>query len=88
MATKRCWKLILGTRDIIWGSRCVASWCDLDLTFDLTVVTLTFKILFGQFLGGFRCAILWYDLDWRFDLVVLCMSLKILSGLFLRFCQV
>ena len=23
---------------------CAASWCDLDLTFDLVVVTLTFKI--------------------------------------------
>ena len=24
--------------------RCTISWCDLDLTFDLAVVTLTFKI--------------------------------------------
>ena len=27
------------------------SWCKLDLTFDLTVVTLTYKILSGPFLG-------------------------------------
>ena len=28
------------------------SWCDLDLTFDLAVVTLTFKILSGLYLGN------------------------------------
>ena len=28
----------------------VASWCDLDLTIDLAVVTLTFKILSGLYL--------------------------------------
>ena len=28
------------------------SWCDLDLTFDLAVVTLTYKILFGLYLGN------------------------------------
>ena len=27
------------------------SWCDLDLTFDRAVVTLTYKILFGLYLG-------------------------------------
>ena len=27
------------------------AWCDLDLTFDLAVVTLTYKILFGLCLG-------------------------------------
>ena len=37
-------KLILG-RDIGWGCRCATSWCDLDLTFELAVVTLTYKIL-------------------------------------------
>ena len=26
---------------------CAASWCDPDLTFDLVVVTLTFKIMFA-----------------------------------------
>ena len=42
--TVRCRKFILG-RDIIRGCRCATSWSDLDLTFDLAVVTLTFKIL-------------------------------------------
>ena len=28
------------------------SWRDLDLTFDLAVVTLTFKILSGPYLGN------------------------------------
>ena len=27
------------------------SWCDLDLTFELAVVTLTYKILSGLYLG-------------------------------------
>ena len=40
--TVRCRKLVLG-RDI--GCRCALSWCDLDLTFDLAVVTLTYNIL-------------------------------------------
>ena len=48
--TVRCKKLILG-RDIGWGRRCAASWCDLDLTFDLAIVTMSFKILSGLFLG-------------------------------------
>ena len=30
---------------LVRGCRCAASWCDFDLTFDLVVVTLTFKIL-------------------------------------------
>ena len=47
--TVRCRKLILG-RDIGWGCRCATSWSDLDLTFDLAVVTLTFKILSGLYL--------------------------------------
>ena len=34
------------------GCRCVASWCELDLTFDHAVATLTFKILFGLYLGN------------------------------------
>ena len=28
------------------------SWCDLDLTFDLAVVTLTSKIMSGLYLGN------------------------------------
>ena len=49
--TVRCRKLILG-RDIGWGCRFAASWYDLDLTFDLAVVTLSLKILFGLYLGN------------------------------------
>ena len=37
-------------RDIGWGCRCAMSWCHLDLTFDLAVVTLTYKNLFGLYL--------------------------------------
>ena len=38
--------MILG-RDIGWGCRCAMSWCHLDLTFDLVIVTMSFKILSG-----------------------------------------
>ena len=31
---------------------CVVSWCDLDLTLDVAVVTLTYKIFPGVFLGN------------------------------------
>ena len=31
------------------------SWCDIDLTFDLAVVTLTYEILSGLYLGTVRC---------------------------------
>ena len=30
------------------------SWPDLDLTFDLAVVTLTYEILSGVYLGNFK----------------------------------
>ena len=33
---------------------CATSWCDLDLTFDLVVVTKSFKILSGLFLGFYK----------------------------------
>ena len=42
--TVRCRKLILD-RDIGWVCRCATSWYDLDLAFDLAVVTLKFKFL-------------------------------------------
>ena len=42
--TIRCRKLILGG-DIGWGCRSATSSCDLDLTFDLAVVTLNLKLL-------------------------------------------
>ena len=35
---------------LVGGSRCATSWCDLNLTFDLAVVTLTYQILFGLYL--------------------------------------
>ena len=41
--------LILG-RDIVWGCRCAALLCDIDLTFDISVVTLTFKSFLGYIL--------------------------------------
>ena len=34
------------------GCRCAMSCSDLDLTFDLVVVTLTYKILSGLYLGN------------------------------------
>ena len=51
--TVRCRKLIRG-RDIGWGCRCATSWSDLDLTFDLAVVTLSLKILSGLYLGNHK----------------------------------
>ena len=30
------------------------SWCDLDLTFEFTIVTLTYKILSGLYLGNVK----------------------------------
>ena len=36
---------LVGT--LVRGCRCARSWCDLDLTSDFTVVTLTYKILTG-----------------------------------------
>ena len=43
-------KLVLG-RDNGGGCRCATSWCDLVLTFDIAVVSMTFKILSGLYLG-------------------------------------
>ena len=42
--TVMCNILILN-RDIGWGCRCAVSWCDLNLTFDLVIVILTFIIM-------------------------------------------
>ena len=44
LETVRCGKFLFG-RDIGQEGRCSTSLCDLDLTFDLAVLTLTFKIL-------------------------------------------
>ena len=49
--TVRCRKLIIG-RDIGWGCRCATSWCDLDLSVDLAVVTLSLKFLTGLYLDN------------------------------------
>ena len=62
--TVKCGKLILG-RDIVGGGgggggggeegggcKCAASWCRLDLTFDIAIVTLTFEILSELYLGN------------------------------------
>ena len=48
-----CRKLIL-SRDISWGFGCVMSWCDLDLTFDVAVVTLAYKNLSGLCFGNHK----------------------------------
>ena len=72
---------------------------DLDLTFDLAVVTLTYQILSGLYLGngkvyelitwfgtlvrGCRCAMSWCDLDLTFDFAVVTFTYKILSVLYL-----
>ena len=49
----RCRKLRLG-RDIGWGCMCAMSWSDLNLNFDLAIVTLTFKILCRLCLGNHK----------------------------------
>ena len=46
-------KLTLGT-DISWECRCATLLCDLDLTFDLAVVILTYKILSRLFLENLQ----------------------------------
>ena len=40
---------LVGT--LVTGYRCATSCSDLDLTFDLSVVILTYKILSGLYLG-------------------------------------
>ena len=37
--------------------------CDLDLTFDLAIVTLTYKILSGLYLGDRKCRKLILGMD-------------------------
>ena len=37
---------------LVRGCRCATSWSDLDLTFDLAIVTLTYKILSRLYLGN------------------------------------
>ena len=42
---------------------CALSWCDLHLTFDLAVVTLTYKILSGLYLRNCKALEVdtWYE---------------------------
>ena len=40
---------------LIGACRCAMSRCDLDLTFDLVVVTMSFEILSSYFLDSVRC---------------------------------
>ena len=39
-------------RTLVGGSRCATSWCDLDLTFVLAVVNLTYNTWSGLYLGN------------------------------------
>ena len=96
--TVRCMRV--GT--LIRGCRCTMSWCNLDLTLDLAVVTLTFKILSGLYTSEFvRCRKLilgkdiscgvcksWYDRDLTFDHAVVTLNFKLLSRLYLGNCKV
>ena len=43
--------------------RCATSWCDLDLTFDIAVVTLTIIILSGIYLGIYKVRRLIFGMD-------------------------
>ena len=76
------------------------SLCDLDLTFDVTIVTLIFKICLGNISETIKCRWLMRgrtllrgclcdrsccNLDLSFDLVIVTVSFKILSRLFLGF---
>ena len=51
---------------LVRGCRCATLWCDLDLTFDLAVVTLTYKILSRLYIGTVRCRkfVLYRDIGW------------------------
>ena len=42
--------MLMGT--FIRVCRCATSWCDIDLTFELAVVTVSLKILSGPYLGN------------------------------------
>ena len=90
-------------RTLVGGSRCATSWCDLDLTFLLAVMSLTYNTWSGLYLGKIRGVGSWYllgtlvrgcrcatscDLDLTFDLAVVTLTCKILSRLYLRDCKV
>ena len=52
--------------------RCKTSWCDLDLTFDLAIVTLTYNALSGLYLETIRCRKLIFGRDIGQGLCVQC----------------
>ena len=75
--------------------RCATSWSDLDLTFHLAIMTLTYKscpgyisetvrkfiTLVGALVRKCRCATSCYELDLTFHLAVVTLTYKIMSGL-------
>ena len=75
------------------------SCCDLDLTFDLAVVTFSLKILSGyisetircmklkrgrSLVRRCRCAMSWCDLVLTFDLAVVTLTYKVFLGYILE----
>ena len=48
------WEKFVQPVHLLRVCRCATSWCDLDLTFGFAVVTLTYKILSGLYLGNHR----------------------------------
>ena len=46
---------MLGIGALVGGCRCATSWCNLDLTFDLVIMTMSFKSCLGYFLDSIRC---------------------------------
>ena len=62
MEGERCRKLSF----LLGSFRCVTSLCDLDLTFHLAIVTLTYKILYWAISETVRCRkfILGGDIGW------------------------
>ena len=52
-------------RTLVGTCSCAKSWCDLNLTFDLAEVTLTYNILFGLYLTvRCRTLLLGRDIGW------------------------
>ena len=51
-ALKGCQGIVFTHDVLVGGCRYATSWCDLDLTFDIAVVTVTYKILSRLYLGN------------------------------------
>ena len=60
--------------ELIRGCRCATSLCDLDLTFDLAVVTLTHKILSGLYRGHHK--------EFYYELYITNTALKVSRSLY------